>query len=348
MVQPRSLLAFVALLLVGCAGDITSAGGRATCNGLLDARETDIDDLFDVDGDGFFDAANSDCQAAYEPEELDCNDANPDINPDANEIACNDLDDDCNEASVDSADFDGDGYDTCSGDCDETNPNVAPGFPEVVCDDIDNDCDPETPDSRDIDEDGWTDCEDCVDTNEDVNPGQVEEECDGADNDCDPSTIDGADADLDGSSDCFDCDDNDPERFPGNVDVCGDGIDQNCDGVDADCQDVGYSGNWTFPNASYTCGGGNVVVNTSTVTIQDSDPSLTFVFVGSPHPGAMTGTLDSGDGFVASVSHPGACSKQFTLTGSFLGQNSFSATLTGTFPGCTGCSDQTWTLTGTR
>ena len=89
-------------------------------------------------------------------------------------------------------------------------------------------------------------------------------------------------------------------------------------------------------------------VNFSTVTIQDNTPNLTFVFVGSPHPGAMSGTVDGSDNFSATANYPGSCGKTFTLTGSFLGANSFSASLVATFTGCTGCSNQSWTITGTR
>jgi hypothetical protein len=61
----------------------------------------------------------------------------------------------------------------------------------------------------------------------------------------------------------------------------------------------------------------------------------------------MTGTIN-GNMFQASASYPGSCSKTFNLNGSFLGQNSFSASLQATFSGCNGCSNQTWTVTGTR
>lgn len=342
-------LAFLLALLAtsGCAS-VTASGGRAQCNGELDPRETEIDDLFDVDGDGFVDGGNPECQQSYAPEELDCNDSNADVFPGNAETTCNDIDDDCDATTLDVIDEDGDGYSLCDEDCDDGNELVAPGFAEVECDDLDNDCDTETPDSRDIDMDGYTSCEDCVDTEEDINPGATEEICDGADNDCDPSTVDGNDVDMDGSSDCFDCDDFDPFVYPGRPEICDDDIDQNCDGVDADCAEDGWAGTWSVPLTSYSCGGGNVTVNFNTVVIQDNSPNLTFVFVGGTHPGSMTGTVDGSNNFSASASPGGACSTSFSFVGGFLTDDSFAATLTATLSSCTGCTDQTWNLTGTR
>ncbi|MCO4771794.1 MAG: putative metal-binding motif-containing protein [Deltaproteobacteria bacterium] len=342
------LTAVAALLAVGCGPTVTSNAGRASCNGELDGREDSIDSPFDVDGDGFFDAANPECQVAYAPEDLDCNDTNADVNPEMLEETCNDIDDDCDEETLDVIDADEDGWSLCDGDCADSNPEIGPGLAEATCDGLDNDCDPTTFDAQDIDMDGYDNCEDCVDTNAAINPGETEQICDGADNDCDPLTIDGEDVDMDGSTDCFDCDDFDPNRFPGNPEICDDGIDQNCDNVDADCPEATWAGNWVTPTTSYTCGGGNVVVNFNTVTIQDQTPNMTFVFVGSLHPGALTGTIDGSNNFTASASYPGTCSKQFDLVGGFLGANNFSATLTGTFTGCSGCTNQTWNITGTR
>jgi hypothetical protein len=343
------VLALLLAALPGCEAEIVTGGtGFAQCDGELDSREETIDDGFDADGDGFVDGANPQCQDNYAPEELDCNDSNADISPAALEVTCNDIDDDCNEDTPDSVDADGDGYTVCDGDCADTNADISPGTGEVGCDDLDNDCNPGTFDAMDVDGDTFSNCDDCVDTDADINPGQDEIECDGADNDCDPLTVDGVDADSDGSSDCFDCDDTDPFVFPGNPEVCDDGIDQNCDGQDSECIDDGWGGNWSTTSVFYTCGGGNVDLDFSLVTISDEDPDITFIFVGSTHPGVMTGMLTAGDAFTAESSFIGACSKNFTLSGSFLGQNSFSANLVGSFPGCSGCIDQTWTITGTR
>jgi hypothetical protein len=342
------LVLFAPLVLTACGGGVTSTSTAAHCNGVLDDREETVDDLFDTDGDGFFDAGNPECQEIYAAEELDCNDSNADISPGADEVSCNDIDDDCDEATTDSVDQDGDGYTTCDDDCDDDDPLVAPGLAEVQCDEIDNDCDEDTPDSVDIDQDGWSHCEDCVDTAWAVNPGQAEMPCNGLDDDCDPATIDGEDADGDGSTDCFDCDDDDPDRFPGNPEICEDLLDQNCDGVDDDCPAGTWDGNWSTNPIAYTCGGGNVDVGFQTVTVIDETPDITFMFVGSPLPGAMVGSIDVADAFSASASYGGVCSKTFSFAGSFLSANSFSGTLTGSFSGCSGCSNQNWTVNGTR
>lgn len=57
----------------------------------------------DYDGDGA-------------PASIDCDDSNPDVRPDRREV-CDGLDTDCDPATDEDADFDGDGYTTCEGDC---------------------------------------------------------------------------------------------------------------------------------------------------------------------------------------------------------------------------------------
>ena len=55
------------------------------------------------------------------------------------EAACNGLDDDCNAATADSTDGDGDGSNSCF-DCNDANPSVFPGATET-CNQADDDCD---------------------------------------------------------------------------------------------------------------------------------------------------------------------------------------------------------------
>ncbi|MDY0060757.1 MAG: MopE-related protein [Myxococcota bacterium] len=83
----------------------------------------------------------------------DCNDDDPDINPDEAEVCDNGKDDDCDgETDEDCApacvDEDGDGYgvgEGCEGpDCNDDNRNVNPGKAEVCDNDRDDDCDGET------------------------------------------------------------------------------------------------------------------------------------------------------------------------------------------------------------
>ncbi len=200
-------------LLVGCNGG--DKGGD--------------DAPVDADGDGF-------------TSDVDCDDGDPDVNPDAQEV-CNGVDDDCDDqtdiedpdvigTSTWPVDSDGDGY----GDATLT----ADGCEQP----------PGTADNTD----------DCNDRARDLNPG-AEEVCDGVDNDCD-GLVDAddddpvgvstwaPDADGDGYGDAsqgvrscespvegwinnaVDCDDTDPGANPIAQETCGDGVDSDCDGFD--------------------------------------------------------------------------------------------------------------------
>ena len=128
---PFALLLGALPLLGGCSVDV-SIGGIARCDGVFQGSEVTVDDLFDEDGDGWFDGNNPDCLATYAL--TDCDDIDPLIKPGATEATCNDLDDDCGPATPDAIDG-------------------TPGNPEV-CDGDDNDCDG----GPDFDLDGETDC----------------------------------------------------------------------------------------------------------------------------------------------------------------------------------------------
>ncbi len=130
--------------------NISFSGGDNTCDFFYDVYLLPLP--IDQDMDGF-------------PESEDCDDTNPDINPDATEL-CNGIDDNCNgllnedlEFIVYYADLDGDGYgdlantlDTClqvlpegysenSLDCDDTDLNISPMGVEIPNNGIDEDCD---------------------------------------------------------------------------------------------------------------------------------------------------------------------------------------------------------------
>jgi hypothetical protein len=111
-------------------------------------------------------------------------------------VTCNGRDDDCNAATLDAPDADGDGVTVCAGDCDDTRADVRPGLVEVTCNGRDDDCNAATLDAPDADGDGVTVCAgDCDDTRADVRPGLAEECTSGRDDDCD-GHVDCADPDC--------------------------------------------------------------------------------------------------------------------------------------------------------
>ena len=130
------------LLLVGCRSDLK-----------MNNETVESENSVDIDGDGF-------------TSDLDCDDEDPDINPDASEI-CDDIDNDCDDlideedediqdATIWYADDDADrfgnsevaltdcsqpeGYVESSDDCDDRNDTINPNG-EEICDEVDNNCD---------------------------------------------------------------------------------------------------------------------------------------------------------------------------------------------------------------
>lgn len=104
---------------------------QAPCNGT------------DADGDGYF-VGDPNCGP------LDCDDGNPAVNPGANDICGDGIDNNCDgydaSCAVSCTDADGDGYSPEGGvcgpeDCEDGNPAVNPGATEICNDRIDNDCD---------------------------------------------------------------------------------------------------------------------------------------------------------------------------------------------------------------
>ena len=316
------------------------------CDGLIDE---DPQSIFyaDLDGDGFGDpnAPTAACAAPADhvADNSDCDDTNPNVNPNALDI-CNNIDDDCDglidedPQSIFYADLDGDGFGdpnapsaACAApadhvadnsDCDDTNPNVNPNALDI-CNNIDDDCDgliDEDPQSifyADLDGDGFgdpnaptaacaapadhvADNSDCDDTNPNVNPNALDI-CNNIDDDCDglidedPQSIFYADLDGDGFGDpnaptaaCAapadhvadntDCDDTDPNVNPNALDICN-GFDDDCDGlVDEDPQSIFYAdldgdgfGDPNAPTVACAAPADHVADNTD---CDDTDPNV--------------------------------------------------------------------------
>ncbi len=192
------------------------------CDGLADNMDPSLADgtdyYADVDGDTYGDPNNVDncCEqpAGFVEDDQDCNDANDEIHPGAEEV-CDGVDNDCDglvdddDPSVQDrpwwgpdADLDGypnhlDAEPKCiapadkpynigiyAHDCADLIAAINPGMPEI-CNGIDEDCDLEVDEDFDEDDDGWATCfGDCDDEDDAVNP-DGEEVCDAKDNDCD-------------------------------------------------------------------------------------------------------------------------------------------------------------------
>lgn len=213
------------------------------CDGEID-EDIPVVWFLDADGDGFGsnDHQTAECNPVegYLADSGDCNDLNPDVSPEAQEI-CDDIDNDCDALTDDAddsldlstihlwyLDADGDGFGSetvVSASCTSQNNGV-----------LDN-----------------TDCDDSMG---EIYPGS-EELCDGLDNDCDtlvddddPDVVDAltwyADSDSDGYGDdntatvaCLgpsqfisiggDCLDSDADINPSSRETC-DGVDEDCDG----------------------------------------------------------------------------------------------------------------------
>ena len=104
------------------------------CDGSSD------DELQDSDGDGFPPCSYYDAQGVWVVGD-DCDDTDP-LNFTGGVESCDGQDNDCNIATDENIDGDGDGETVCAGDCDEGNPTVWTGGTEVCdVDDLDQDCD---------------------------------------------------------------------------------------------------------------------------------------------------------------------------------------------------------------
>ncbi len=107
------------------------------------------DPCADIDRDGWGSPASARCAHP----QLDCNDLDPLIWPGRKEVPGNNRDDDCNAATSDCKDRDGDGYGrpaskSCAKvalDCSDSDSRANPGRPEIPRNGRDDDCNPATP-----------------------------------------------------------------------------------------------------------------------------------------------------------------------------------------------------------
>jgi hypothetical protein len=246
--------------------DLDGDGVTDLVVGAPGARPTDVDDsvapwpgaMFGIYSSHIEDT-DSDGAAAL----IDCDDTDPDVGPDADEV-CGGGDEDCDGTTDEEGaegeqlwyvDGDGDGFGDpatgvlgCAvpgtvadaGDCDDVRPDVHPGA-EEACDGVDTDCDGVVlPDESDGDSDGFLGCADCDDTRADVHPAVPSESaCDGVDEDCDGRTDEDFDADGDGflagegcTGDFLDCDDTNAAVNPVALERPSNGLDDDCDGED--------------------------------------------------------------------------------------------------------------------
>ncbi len=213
------------------------------CNGLIDEDALFITYYLDFDADGYgdagYDSVSCSVITGYVENDLDCNDLDAVISPDAPEL-CNDIDDNCNVLIDDGiaiytyyADVDGDSYgdpltsiDTCAVgitgyvnnnlDCNDALASIFPGA-EEICNYLDDDCDGIVDDNlaytrqyEDADGDLYgnlaQDTLACLDI-----PGYV--------------------------VDSTDCNDENPNIYPGAMEILN-GLDDDCDGVSDEGLDI--------------------------------------------------------------------------------------------------------------
>ncbi len=283
-------------------------GNAEVCDAVDNDCDAEVDNGFDLDGDGWFDGSDADCVAEYGATEVDCDDSEVTVFPNNSEV-CDGLDNDC-DGVVDNnlPDVDNDGHTDCT-DCDDGNPASYPGATEI-CDGLDNDCDSGLPpDETDDDGDFYIECtvptgvtlpaglidgDDCDDGSAFAYPSNIEA-CDGLDSDCDgviaPAEVD---ADGDGYLECSsfvdaglgllggeDCDDSlatGAAVYPGATEVCDGDLEDCTSTIDApfDSDGDGYYDDTdagcvaTYPSSQLDCDDAEATTNPNGFELCDS------------------------------------------------------------------------------
>jgi uncharacterized protein (TIGR03382 family) len=221
------------------APEITGDGVDQDCDGTETCYEDADDDGWRPDEESTVPSADGDCDDSGEAVGGDgvgdCDDADADISPGAEELPADGIDQNCDDADDCYSDLDADGWRTDVGvpgndldcedegeasaevpgvDCDDTDPDVNPAAVEEPGDEVDQDCDGQEDCYTDADDDGWR-----------PDGGALTESADADCQDSGEARFDEPDGD---------CDDEDPNVHPEADEVVADGVDQDCDGGD-DC-----------------------------------------------------------------------------------------------------------------
>jgi len=272
------------------ASDLDGDGIDSNCDG------TEVC-FVDADNDGYSDidatvvSADGDCDDPGEgiDSDDDCDDSLASVNPGADEVVGNEVDNDCDGVEACYVDEDADGYAEATGstvvgsdvdcsdpgeaaanvprtDCVDDDPTVRPDATEAVGDGVDQDCDGLEACYVDGDGDGFHG--DTIVLDADLSctqPGLADDAIPGGDCNDDDVTVlpgatevvaDGIDQDCDGGDTCYDDDDGD-----GFSDISGETVQS----ADLDCLDDGETDNddlsdcddeaiTTFPGATEQCG----------------------------------------------------------------------------------------------
>jgi hypothetical protein len=217
------------------------------CDGTVDEDEAvDASTWYaDMDGDGFGDPSDStvacDEPSGYLADASDCDDTDAGVNPDAEEVWYDGVDDDCDGNDDDQ---DEDGF-ALEDDCDDEDAEINPDAEEIWYDGVDGDCDGWS--DYDADGDGFDSetygGDDCDDADELTYPGAPDDPYDGVVTDCDEA--DEYDADGDGHDSVEyggdDCDDANSDINPSVDEIWYDGVDDDCDGNDDDQDEDGFA-----------------------------------------------------------------------------------------------------------